>query len=240
MSKQNTVLASTLQICLAGCRQTACVLWVCPSTDPRLNWLSQGVNGFPASSCGLGVTVKPMALSPSVHLHVRDTIMSVLLVLKSTLVDVEDFDGVVSARAGKLEPGALLLDFTLCIRQSIFLAVLTTDLTSPGPPAESFDRQRMALPVKVYMMKGNNKILLWVTEQAAELLHIIYWCTFSNTNSVLNRQIQTSLLQCLDSWMQKGGEKYPKSQKWKRQKGAVKTEEQKPCHSNTRKCTILQ
>lgn len=177
----------------------ACVLWVCPSTDPRLNWLSQGVNGLPVSSCGLGVTVRPVALSPSVYLHVRDTIVSVLLVLKSPLVDVEDFDGVVSARAGKLEPGALLLNFTLCIRQSIFLVVLTTYLTSPGPPAESFDRQRMALSVKVYVMKGNNRILLRLTEQAADkyLLHIPYLLKYK---LCMNRQIQTSPLRCLDYW----------------------------------------
>lgn len=74
--------------------------------------------------------------------------MSVLVVLKSPLVDVEDFDRVVGAGAGKLEPGALLLDFTPCIGLSIFPVVLSTYSTGPGPPAEPLDRQRVALSVR--------------------------------------------------------------------------------------------
>lgn len=142
---------------------------------------------MPASSCGLGATVRPVALSPSVSLRVRDIIVSVLVVLKTPLVDVEDFDRVVGAGAGKLEPGALLLDFTLCIMLSIFPVVLSTYSTSPGPPAEPLDRQRVALSVKGYVIKGNDRVLLWMTEQASDkyLLHtLLYHLSFANTNHV--------------------------------------------------------
>lgn len=40
----------------------------------------------------------------SVSLHVRDIIVSVLVVLKSPFVDVEDFDRVVGAGTGELDP----------------------------------------------------------------------------------------------------------------------------------------
>lgn len=159
VSKQNTLRGSRRfrHLCFhpsnpLSCAQTdcrACVLWVFPATDPRLNWLSQRVKGLPASSCGLGATVRPVALSPSVSLCVRDIIVSVLVVLKSPLVDVEDFDRVVSAGTGELEPGALLLDFTLCVGLSIFPVVLSTYSTGPGPPAEPLDRQRVALSVRI-------------------------------------------------------------------------------------------
>lgn len=178
--KQNTTLgswcfhhlASTHQIRSALCRQTAgaCVLWVCPATDPWLNWLSQGVNGLPASSCGLGATVRPVALSPSVSLRVRDIIVSVLVVLKSPFVDVEDFDRVVGTGAGKLDPGALLLDFTPSISLSIPLVVLSTYSAGLGPPAEPLDRQSVALSAKGFVMKENNMILLWMTEQAWDII----------------------------------------------------------------------
>ena len=123
---------------------------------------------MPASSCGLGATVRPVALSPSVFLHAGDIIVSVLVVLKSPFVDVEDFDRVVGACTGKLDPGALLLDFTLSVRLSILrLVVLSTYSASPGPPAEPLDRQRVALTVKGCVMKGNNRIPLWMTERVS-------------------------------------------------------------------------
>lgn len=177
VSKQNTIRevmafppscfrpSNALSCAQTDCR--ACVLWVFPATGPRLNWLSQGVKGLPASSCGLGATVRPVALSPSVSPCVRDIIVSVLVVLKSPLVDVEDFDRVVGAGAGELEPGALLLDFTLCIGLSIFPVVLSTYSTGPGPPAEPLDRQRVALSVREYVMKGSNRTGR-TTEQAAD------------------------------------------------------------------------
>lgn len=62
------------------------------------------MNGLPASSCGLCATVRPVALSPSASLCVRDIIVSLLVVLKSPFVDVEDFDRVVGAGAGELDP----------------------------------------------------------------------------------------------------------------------------------------
>lgn len=138
----------------------ACVLWARPATDPWLNWLSQGVNGLPASSCGLGATVRPVALSPSVSLRGRDIIVSLLVVLKSQFVDVEDFDRVVGAGAGQLDPGALLLDFTLSVRLSILLVVHSTYSACPGPPAKPLYCQRVALSAKACVMKGNNRILL--------------------------------------------------------------------------------
>lgn len=129
---------------------------VCPATDPRLNWLSRGVNGLPASSCGRGATDRPVAFSPRVRRHERDIIVSVLAVLKSPLVDVEDFDRVVGTGAGQLEPGALPLNFTPRVGLSVFLAAVSTCSTGPGPPAESLDRQRVALSVGGCVMKGDN------------------------------------------------------------------------------------
>ena len=120
---------------------------VCPATDPRLNWLSQGVNGLPASICGRGATDRPVAFSPRVLPHERDIIVSVLAMLKSPLVDVEDFDSVVGAGAGQLEPGALLHGFTPRVGLSIGLLAVSTCLAGPGPPAEPFDRQSVALSV---------------------------------------------------------------------------------------------
>lgn len=152
-----------------SCVQTdcrACVLWVCPVTDPWLNWLSQGLHGMPASSCGLGASVRPVALSQSVSLGVRDIIVSVLVVLKSPFVDVEDFDRVVGTGAGELDPGALLLDFTLSITLSILLAIPPTCSASLGPPAEPFYCQSVALSVRGCVMKGDNRILVWMTKQA--------------------------------------------------------------------------
>lgn len=148
----------------------ACVLWVCPVTDPWLNWLSHGVNGLPASSCGLSALVGPVALSPSVSLRVRDIIVS-LLVLKSLFVDVEDFDRVVSAGTGKLDPGALFLNFTLYVSLSIRLVAATCS-ASPRPPAEPLYRHSMALSVKG-CDKGNNRILLWAAKSPNSLLSIL-------------------------------------------------------------------
>lgn len=146
---------------------------VCPATDPRLYWMSQGVNGLPASSCGLDATVRPVALSPRVCPHVRDIIVSVLVVLNSLLVDVEDFDRVVGTGTGKLEPGALLLNFTLCVGLSIFLVVVSTYSTSAGPPAESLDRQRVALSVKGCVMKGDNRRQA-LDDSASCITHALY------------------------------------------------------------------
>lgn len=116
---------------------------------------------MPASSCGLGATVRPVALSPSVSLRVRDIIVSVLVVLKSPFVDVEDFDRVVGTGAGKLDPGALLLDSTLAVSLSILLVVVVSTCPArPRPPAKPLDRQRVALSVKGCMVKGKNRILL--------------------------------------------------------------------------------
>lgn len=103
---------------------------------------------MPASSCGLSAPVRPVALSPSVSVHVRDIIVSVLVVLKSQFVDVEDFDRVVGAGAGKLDPGALLLDFTLSVSLSILLTVPSTCSAGPRPPAEPLHCQSVALSVK--------------------------------------------------------------------------------------------
>lgn len=125
-------------------------------TDPKLNCLSQGVNGLPASSCGRRATDRPVAFSPRVRPHERDIIVSVLAVLKSPLVDVEDFDRVVGAGAGQLEPGALLLNFTARVGLSVFLVAVSTCSTGPGPPAEPLDRQSVALSVGGRVMKGDN------------------------------------------------------------------------------------
>lgn len=137
-------------------RVFVCVWRVCPVTDPRLNCLSQGVNGLPASSCGRRATDRPVAFSPRVRPHERDIIVSVLAVLKSPRVDVEDSDRVVGAGAGQLEPGALLLNFTARVGLSVFLVAVPTCSTGPGPPAEPLDRQRVALSVGGRLMKGDN------------------------------------------------------------------------------------
>lgn len=79
--------------------------------------------------------------------------MSVLAVLKSQLVDVEDFDRVVGAGAGELDPGALLLRPTVPVSLSILLSVhsappavvLPTCSPGSGPPAEPLHRQSVAL-----------------------------------------------------------------------------------------------
>lgn len=111
---------------------------------------------MPASSCGRGATDRPVAFSPRVRPHERDIIVSVLVVLKSPLVDVEDFDRVVRAGAGQLEPGAVLLNFTPRVRLSVFLVAVSTCSTGPRPPAEPLDRQSVALSVGGYVMKGDN------------------------------------------------------------------------------------
>lgn len=141
-----------------GARPCVCVnVWrVCPATDPRLNWLSQGVNGLPASSCGRRATDRPVAFSPRVRPREGDAIVSVLALLKSPLVDVEDFDRVVGAGAGQLEPGAVLLRFTPRVGLSVFLVVVSTCSAGPGPPAEPLDRQSVALSVGERVMKGDN------------------------------------------------------------------------------------
>lgn len=82
--------------------------------------------------------------------------MSVMAVLKSPFVDVEDFDRVVDAGTGKLHPGALLFKLTLAVTLSILLAVVLTCSASPGPPAEPLDCQSMALSIKGCVMKGNS------------------------------------------------------------------------------------
>lgn len=90
--------------------------------------------------------VRPVALSPGVCLRERgDIIVSVLVVLKSPFVDVEDFDRVVSAGAGELDPGALLLALAASISLSVRPLVVSTCSAGPGPPAEPLDSQRVAL-----------------------------------------------------------------------------------------------
>lgn len=107
--------------------------------------------------------------SVQVSLRVRDIIVSVLAVLKSPFVDVEDFDRVVGAGAGELNPGALLLNFSLSVRLSVLpVVVVMTCTASPGPPAEPLDRQRVALSAKGCVMKGNSRIMLWMTQQALD------------------------------------------------------------------------
>lgn len=117
---------------------------------------------------------------PSVQvvcLRAGDIIVSVVVVLKSPFVDAEDFDRVVGAGTGKLDPGALLLDFTLSARLSIrlLIVVLSTYSAGPGPPAESLDRQGVALSAKGCVMKGNNRIL------DSCFTHCSYYCTISNS-----------------------------------------------------------
>lgn len=121
-------LSSTLQIGSAVLRQTArhnCCRSVLILTHD-LTLLSQAGDGLPASSCGLSATERPVALSPSVSPCHKDIIVSVLLVLKSPSVDVEDFDRVVVAGAGELDPGALLLSFTLSLSLSVLPVILST------------------------------------------------------------------------------------------------------------------
>lgn len=93
-------------------------------TDPRLNLLSQELNGLGQSSCGLCGPRRPVALSPSDSLLATDIIVSAVAVLKSPFVDVEDFDRVVGTGTSKLDPGALLFEFSVCVTQPIHLAVL--------------------------------------------------------------------------------------------------------------------
>lgn len=81
--------------------------------------------------------------------------VSVLVVLKSSPVDVEDFDRVVGAGAGELQPGALLLR----VGPSVFPAVPSTCSTGPGPPAQPLHRQAVALSGGGCAMKANNRKL---------------------------------------------------------------------------------
>lgn len=97
-----------------------------------------------------------MAFSLRVRPRERDIIVSVLAVLKSPLVDVEDFDRMVSAGTGQLEPGALLLNFTPRVGLSVFLVAVSTCSAGPGPPAQPLDRQSVALSVGGRVMKGDN------------------------------------------------------------------------------------
>lgn len=115
------------------------------------------MNGLPASSCRLDAPVRPVALSPSVSVHVRDRIVSVL---KSLFVDVEDFDRVVSTGAGKLDPGALLLSYTLPVSLPILLFVVLTCSASPRSPAEPLDCQSMALTENGQDVGKQHKTLL--------------------------------------------------------------------------------
>lgn len=78
--------------------------------------------------------------------------VSVLVVLKSSPVDVEDFDRVVGAGAGELQPGALLLRVGL----SVFPAAPPTCSTGPRPPAQPLHRQAVALSGGGRVMKANN------------------------------------------------------------------------------------
>ena len=91
-------------------------------------------------------------------MRVRDVLVSVLVVLKSPFVDVEDFDRVVDAGTGKLDPGAVLLKPTLTATLSIFLIVASTCSASPGPPAEPLHCQSVALSIKGCVVKGNNRL----------------------------------------------------------------------------------
>ncbi|TNN85809.1 hypothetical protein EYF80_004056 [Liparis tanakae] len=107
------------------------------------------MNGSPASSCGLCASVQ-------VPLCVRDTRVSLWSLLKSPRVDVEDFDGVVGAGAGELDPGVLVLDVAPSVILSVWRVVLVTCSAGPGPPAEPLDRQSVALSARVHVMKGNH------------------------------------------------------------------------------------
>lgn len=62
--------------------------------------------------------------SKPLSLLATDIIVSVVAVLKSLFVDVEDFDRVVCAGTSKLDPGALLFEFSLRVTRPIHLAVL--------------------------------------------------------------------------------------------------------------------
>lgn len=154
------------------CRQTAGHAGCGYVLQPTHDWLSQRVNGLPASSCGLGAPVRLVALSPSVSHMQRDIIVSVLVVLKSQFVDVEDFDRVVGAGTGKLDPGAFILQFIFSVSLSILLPfqsnpaiVLSSCSASSGPPDQPLDCQGVALSVKGEVMKGNNRIQLWMANK---------------------------------------------------------------------------
>lgn len=153
-SKQNTTLrsscfhdlASTHQICAAVCRKTAGHM--CCGSVLRLTHDLTGCHMKWMACQQAAVALVPQSgLWPSVQvsLRVRDIIVSVLVVLKSLFVDVEDFDRVVSAGTGKLDPGALLLDFTLSVSLSILVVVVSTCSASHRPPAEPLYRQGVAL-----------------------------------------------------------------------------------------------
>lgn len=75
---------------------------------------------------------------------------------KEPLVDAEDFDRVVGAGAGQLEPGALLLTFTPRVGLSVFLAAASTCSSGSGPPAEPLHRQGVALSAGGRLMQGDN------------------------------------------------------------------------------------
>lgn len=81
--------------------------------------------------------------------------VSVLVVLKSSPGDVEDFDRVVGAGAGELQPGALLLH----VGPSVFPAVPPTCSAGPGPPAQPLHRRAVALSGGGCVMKANNRKL---------------------------------------------------------------------------------
>lgn len=125
----------------------------CPLSDPWPNWLSPGWAGSWESSCGLGGGPQS---KQSVSLHAKVTTVSVV-VLKSLFVDAEDFDRVVGAGTGKLDPGALLCESSLVVTLSIRLAALYTCSAGSGPPAESLNCQRVALSTEGSVMKGNNR-----------------------------------------------------------------------------------
>lgn len=80
-------------------------------------------------------------------LREKDIMKSVFVVLESQFVDAEDFDSVVVTGAGKLDPGALF-KFPFSVTLCILVADLCTCSTGLGPPAEPFDRQRVALPAR--------------------------------------------------------------------------------------------
>lgn len=158
------LLAPTHQIRSAVCRRTAghVCCGIVPA-DPRLRslsgteWLAnkQLLPRRNNQACGLRLS-----------LQARDTIMSVSVGLQSPHTDVEDFDGVVGAGAGKLDPGAILLDFTPSVSLSSLLVILFIDSTGSGPPAEPLDRWRVTLSVKGCVVKGNNRTTHWMTERA--------------------------------------------------------------------------
>lgn len=101
------------------------------------------------SSCSHGAPHRPVALHSRVCLHARDIIESLLPLLKSPSVDVEDFDRVVGAGAGKLDPETLVLGFILFFCPSTRPALLTCS-PGPGPPAQGLHCQSVALAVRRY------------------------------------------------------------------------------------------